>query len=495
MLESFRGERLGQLVGHADPVLALVFSNCGETVTVSTDRTFRTWDIDQCRETGNLRYTPSDDIVDCAALSQDARYAAVCCQGARELHLWDRAKGRELWSVRAHDGASIRGVALDPDGRRIVTGGGKNSVRLWNVADKRMLYHLETESEVFCVAFNTDAWLFAAGCRNGTVRLWRTEDGRRIHLWKAPCRIASLAICPGDQYMAAGLIGGRICIWNLLRGRPSRILSGHIGPVSTMAFSPDGCYLTSGSMDQTVQTWQLLYEIVSAAIPERVCRLLNGGADVHVAAADGTTLLDRAIVDNRTDLVNLLLVSGADPVRPDQNGFTSFMIAVRLGRDEIVRQLLDKGVDIKQATHQGLTPLLMASEKGLVTMVELLLDRGASIRAVQHELGLTALAVGVIAGHRDVVEQLLARGAEVDATASHGHTPPMYAARLRDVPMVALLLSHGTNPGRTNDYGETALAMALSEAHREVAALHHPHAPLSRSHWCTLNLRPCRRPD
>jgi len=44
-------------------------------------------------------------------------------------------------------------------------------------------------------------------------------------------------------------------LWEVDTGRHLRILSGHIGGVGDLAFSPDGTVLASGSRDGTILLW------------------------------------------------------------------------------------------------------------------------------------------------------------------------------------------------------------------------------------------------
>ena len=47
-----------------------------------------------------------------------------------------------------------------------------------------------------------------------------------------------------------------IKMWDLATGRPVRTLKGHTGPIRSIAFSPDGRRLVSGSWDRTVKLWE-----------------------------------------------------------------------------------------------------------------------------------------------------------------------------------------------------------------------------------------------
>jgi len=45
-------------------------------------------------------------------------------------------------------------------------------------------------------------------------------------------------------------------LWNAANGRLLRYLTGHTNTVYSLAFSPDGKRLVSGSFDRTVKLWQ-----------------------------------------------------------------------------------------------------------------------------------------------------------------------------------------------------------------------------------------------
>jgi WD40 repeat protein len=65
----------------------------------------------------------------------------------------------------------LSSVAISPDGKRILSGGGDNFMRLWTL-DGHKLWEYPHESRVVRIAFHPDGHRALAGCWNGSVYIW-----------------------------------------------------------------------------------------------------------------------------------------------------------------------------------------------------------------------------------------------------------------------------------------------------------------------------------
>jgi len=88
------------------------------------------------------------------------------------------------------------------------------------------------------------------------VKLWEAATGRLLRsLQGHKDWISSVAISPDGRWLASGSDDHTVKLWEAATGRLLRSLEGHEGTVWSVATSPDGRWLASGSYDKTVKLW------------------------------------------------------------------------------------------------------------------------------------------------------------------------------------------------------------------------------------------------
>jgi ankyrin len=120
-----------------------------------------------------------------------------------------------------------------------------------------------------------------------------------------------------------------------------------------------------------------------------------------------------------------------------------------------------------QSQADGSTPLHWAAYRGDAKACEELIRKGANVNAA-NDLGVTPLWIASQNGDVPIVRALLQAGANPNAALLAGETPVMVAARAGKPEVVELLLAKRANPNARGARGQTALMWAVAQKHPDV---------------------------
>jgi ankyrin repeat protein len=203
---------------------------------------------------------------------------------------------------------------------------------------------------------------------------------------------------------------------------------------------------------------------------------LMRGAIIDARNLAGATALYAAAENERQASVALLLARGADPNLANASGVTPLAAAAFKGNGRIVDALLARGAQPDISDKAGKAAIVYAAARGFAPIVRRLVDAGVDAKR-RYGNGLTAFMW--VAGHEDgvgpsaaieVATVLLGAGAPIDAVDDRGRTALMIAAELGRAELVELLLAHGADRTIADKTGKRALDLAANESVREKLA-------------------------
>lgn len=201
-------------------------------------------------------------------------------------------------------------------------------------------------------------------------------------------------------------------------------------------------------------------EAVTQGALDQLRKLLADDPDLARARDPrGVSIVMLARYHQRFDMVEALV--------EHRNGDLDLFESAALGPVERLTRLLaqDPG-SIDAFSADGFTPLQLASFFAQPAAVKLLLQRGASVETVsQNPMRLRPIHSAAAGGSTEIVERILAAGADPDARQQGGFTALHAAAHAGRVDMVRALLSHGADPDLRTDEGRTARDLAAAQGH------------------------------
>ena len=151
------------------------------------------------------------------------------------------------------------------------------------------------------------------------------------------------------------------------------------------------------------------------------------GIDINAEGEDGKTALMLACEKGHEEIVEYLIVQGADMTMQTDWGYTALTASMveceGLGniRNELIITLIESGVDVNAKTRK-ISPLIAASGNGNVEIVSKLIKKGAKVSWKTSKLGEFPLLYATGGGHVDVVKILIEYGAKVNWKNHYGRT-------------------------------------------------------------------------
>ncbi|MBV8810416.1 MAG: ankyrin repeat domain-containing protein [Acidobacteriaceae bacterium] len=230
--------------------------------------------------------------------------------------------------------------------------------------------------------------------------------------------------------------------------------------------------------------------------PQIVTRLLAARADVSATDQSANTPLDEAVLNDRLEILRLLLAHGADPkavhsldgrgpmqeacikgfaglipvlvqagsdpLIRDRYGLSPLDLAVAYKNENVIRELLTLARSTPPLQAEADDAMESATLRGQTLIAKLLIDAGFDVNRPTLS-GSTYLNDAALKGHEKLAQLLLDRGANLESRNLTGGTPLHDAALAGSAEVITLLLKWGAQiDALDGDAGATPLMLAAS---------------------------------
>jgi RNA polymerase sigma factor (sigma-70 family) len=156
--------------------------------------------------------------------------------------------------------AMVLSLAYSPDGKRLVTAGGRKSgqLRIWDVTTGESLVTVGPVPPTRAVAYSPDGRTLATGQLDGVIVLRDAATGQeRATLKGHTGGVNGLAFSPDGRSLASAGLDRAVKLWDVKARRERQTFLGHTDMVFSVAFFHHGQALVSCGQDKSARIWDL----------------------------------------------------------------------------------------------------------------------------------------------------------------------------------------------------------------------------------------------
>jgi WD40 repeat protein/predicted Ser/Thr protein kinase len=254
--ENFRREV--QLTGYSKGINKAVFSPDGRWLaTASDDYTVKVWDWRAKKEVKTL--SMDNRLFLCLGFSPDGKRLAAGENNGR-VYVWNTGTWVQEKELKPHRD-DIRSLVFSRDGQWILTGSEDDTAKITDITSGEAVQEfVGHKNDVYSARFSPDEKTVVTGARHGNASIWSVESGKSLKSLVVKNEVRMAKFSPDGRFVAvsAGVADSKhATLWEIGSSREAVRFMGHILPVYSLDFHPDGKHLVTLSLDETIRLWDI----------------------------------------------------------------------------------------------------------------------------------------------------------------------------------------------------------------------------------------------
>jgi periodic tryptophan protein 2 len=220
---------------------------------------FSIFDLNTFESKYTLQIT--DNKINTMAISNSGLWLAFGSTKQGQLLVWEWKSETYVFKQQGHN-YDVSAIAYSPDSSQIASGGQDGKIKVWDTVNTACIVTFaEHTSKITDLKYApSKANVLVSSSLDGTVRAYDLIKYRNFRIMTSPkpCQFLALGVDFSGEIVCAGSMDPySIFVWSLKTGDLVDVLTGHTGPVCSLAFSTVKDILVSGSWDKTVKIWEL----------------------------------------------------------------------------------------------------------------------------------------------------------------------------------------------------------------------------------------------
>lgn len=192
----------------------------------------------------------------------------------RQLFLWSTfGECENQAALSGHKGAILE-VCFSATGDRVFTASADKTISMWDTESCVRIKRLKGHGAVVnsCSASRSSECLLVTASDDCSIRIWDTRDRHLVHSFRDKFQLLSCAFTDNANQIVFGGIENVVKVYDVRKNDVIYDLIGHFDSITGLSVSPDGAYVLSNSMDNTLCVW----DIRPFAPQDRCVKTLHG---------------------------------------------------------------------------------------------------------------------------------------------------------------------------------------------------------------------------